>query len=308
MSAPNRTAQGGLAPRAFGGAGSVRREHESGVSLSRPAMDAAAGRRASGRGFTLIEILIAMAILMIGLVGIMAVFPHAMQSATSTVQASYAAAISQSVIDAIHLGLKELRVDKDGVGGFLFLHDGVRDLAADRQGLLRDLDLSNPQAVASVMPRLMTRDYCILLPPPEREQTGLGGGRVPLTFTYPRKSPGDNAALRPTSVVQDDDGDPKWEVTKVYALGDWLAQPNDGVDPEVQRRNEADPYRRYGFSFSIRAAYGPNALAPSPDPAQHQVVPGLYEVIVRVYRNFNPDPKSPYNDPIAEFATYVGGR
>jgi prepilin-type N-terminal cleavage/methylation domain-containing protein len=271
-----------------------------------PAARCSRGRGAAG--FTLIEILIAMAVLMIGLVGIMAVFPHAMRSATSTVETSYAAAISQSVVDAIRLGLKQLRVETDDAQGFLFVHDGTVDLDGDRQALLRELDLGDPQAVQAAMSTLLTRDYCILLPRPDEEQTGLGGGRVPMMFTYPRKSPADNGGRSATAAVTDGNGDRKWEVGKVYQLGAWLAQHAPNTPEEVQLRNEADPYRRYGYAFTIRPAYGPSALAPSPDPNQHQIVPGLYEVVVKVFRNFSPNPQSPYNEPIAEFVTYVGAR
>ncbi|RME76458.1 MAG: prepilin-type N-terminal cleavage/methylation domain-containing protein [Planctomycetota bacterium] len=292
---------------------STRHSPEAGVDGVRRRCVTGGDGRAGGaavRGFTLIEILIAMAVLMIGLVGILAVFPYAMQSATSTVQASYAAAISQSVMDAIRLGLEENRVQTPDVDGFLFLHDGVQDLDADRRGILRDLDLSNPQAVAAALPTLLSRDYFIVLPRPGEQQTGLGGGRSPLMFTYPRIGRGDNAARRPTRVVRDVDGDPKWEVAKVYSLGRWLgaAQGGQNGSPEARERDLADPYRHYSFAFSIRAAYGPNAQQPSPDPNRQGIVPGLYEVVVKVYRNFNPDPENPYNDPIAEFVTFVGAR
>ncbi|GIW73336.1 MAG: hypothetical protein KatS3mg102_2878 [Planctomycetota bacterium] len=142
------------------------------------------------RGFTLIEILIAMVVLMIGLVGIMSVFPAGMRQANDTVEKSYAAAIAQSVVDAIRLGLRQARVATEEVDAFLFVHDGVRDLADDRQGLLRDLDLGNPAAVQAALATLLTRDYCIVLPRPEETQTGPGGGSVPRAFLYPRAQRG----------------------------------------------------------------------------------------------------------------------
>ena len=60
------------------------------------------GARASGRGgFTLIEILIAIVVLVLGIVGIISLFPTAIESGNKTVEDSYAAAITQSVVDAI---------------------------------------------------------------------------------------------------------------------------------------------------------------------------------------------------------------
>src|SRR5437899_3395064 len=104
--------------------------------------------RRDERGFTLIEILIAMVVLMVGLLGILAVFPTAMRSATRAVEDTYCAAISQSVVDAIHMGLRSMhgRFD-DGNAYFIFDHDGVVQLEPDRTGsALTSFDMEKENA------------------------------------------------------------------------------------------------------------------------------------------------------------------
>ena len=59
--------------------------------------------------FTIIEILIAIVVLVLGISGIIALFPTAIDSGNQTVEDSYAAAITQSVMDAISVGVRESR-------------------------------------------------------------------------------------------------------------------------------------------------------------------------------------------------------
>jgi hypothetical protein len=37
-------------------------------------------------------------------------------------------------------------------------------------------------------------------------------------------------------------------------------------------------------------------------------VPGLFEVVVSVYRGFLPNPQSRYNDPLDRYTAYVNAR
>ena len=96
----------------------------------------------------------------------------------------------------------------------------------------------------------------------------------------------------------------KMEVTKTYKLGqDFGNDPN--MSQAARDLEKKDPYPQYSFAFTVRPSKGPVATSPSVTPAAQQVVPGLYEVVVMVYRNFQPTPKSKFNDPIREFVTYV---
>src|SRR5271167_3063026 len=57
--------------------------------------------------FTILEILIAIVILVLGISGIVALFPSAIQSGNKTIEDSYSAAITQSVIDAVSVGMRK---------------------------------------------------------------------------------------------------------------------------------------------------------------------------------------------------------
>jgi prepilin-type N-terminal cleavage/methylation domain-containing protein len=111
------------------------------------------------RGFTILEILIAIVILVLGISGIVALFPTAIEAGNKTVEDCYAAAITQSVVDAIAVGIRvsQFRVlDRPVVGRawkyFILNHDGVYDRM-----------VKSPQNFQSD-PNISHSDWCILLP------------------------------------------------------------------------------------------------------------------------------------------------
>jgi prepilin-type N-terminal cleavage/methylation domain-containing protein len=135
------------------------------------------------RGFTIIEILIAIVVLVLGITGIVALFPTAIESGNQTVEDTYAATITQSVVDAISVGLRESRYsyrtqppNADRVWTyFVFNHDGVIDQMV-QQPEVYDLD--------TVDTRIWQRDYCVLLP----QATSPGANfntDTELTFVFP---------------------------------------------------------------------------------------------------------------------------
>ncbi len=133
--------------------------------------------RRRSRGFTILEILISIVILVLGISGIVALFPTAIESGNQTVQDSYAAAITQSVVDAIAVGIRESRYRvSDGQNPprvwsyFIFDHDGVYDPM-----------VPSPQAFAAD-PRISAADWCILLP--QGVDPNVDPGREPW-FVYP---------------------------------------------------------------------------------------------------------------------------
>src|SRR5581483_5339873 len=110
-------------------------------------------------GFTILEILIAIVILVLGISGIVALFPTAIEAGNKTVEDCYAAAITQSVVDAIAVGIRvsQFRVlDRPVVGRawkyFILNHDGVYDRM-----------VKSPQNFQSD-PNIAHSDWCILLP------------------------------------------------------------------------------------------------------------------------------------------------
>ncbi len=127
-----------------------------------------AGRRV---GFTIIEILIAIVVLVLGITGIVALFPTAIDAGNKTVEDTYAATITQSVVDAIAVGLRESRYTwRSGPGGgedrvwtyFVFNHDGVVD---PPPGEPEDFEEGRAStANGTVKDNIWQRDYCVILP------------------------------------------------------------------------------------------------------------------------------------------------
>lgn len=111
------------------------------------------------RGFTIIEILIAIVVLVLGITGIVALFPTAIESGNQTVEDTYAATITQSVVDSISVGIRESRYSYRGPTTnrvwtyFLLNHDGVLDKA-----------VTVPEDYAESTGKIWARDYCVLLP------------------------------------------------------------------------------------------------------------------------------------------------
>jgi len=79
------------------------------------------------------EILIAIVVLVLGITGIVALFPTAIDSGNQTVEDTYASEITLSVVDAVTVGIRESRyVYKASAASrawhyFIFNHDGIRD-------------------------------------------------------------------------------------------------------------------------------------------------------------------------------------
>ena len=101
------------------------------------------------KGFTILEILLAVVILTVGLLGLLAVFPVAMRAGKDAVENTNAVIISQSVEQAIREGLAQHKgQSQDGRWTyFVCNHDGVTD------PLPTKIEQARPDA-----------DYYILLP------------------------------------------------------------------------------------------------------------------------------------------------
>ncbi len=138
-------------------------------------------RAARAAGFTILEILIAIVILVVGITGIVALFPTAIESGNKTVEDSYAAAITQSVIDAISVGLRESKYSYAGTDGrlyyyFILDHDGVMDEPVNTPNVYT-------ASGGSVAPlELSKKDYAVLLPKGPADNTD--PAKEPI-FTYP---------------------------------------------------------------------------------------------------------------------------
>ncbi|MBI4577291.1 MAG: prepilin-type N-terminal cleavage/methylation domain-containing protein [Planctomycetes bacterium] len=130
--------------------------------------------RSRQAGFTIIEILIAVVVLSIGLVGILAVFPTAIKTGAKTTEDSYAGIIAQSVMAAVQVGVRENRGRLGGAGTpefFVLQHEGVgqyiqvptgESLAT---GTIQTHTIANKTALSSSGLNDFRKSCIIVLPP-----------------------------------------------------------------------------------------------------------------------------------------------
>lgn len=258
----------------------------------------------SGRagGFTILEIMIATAILTLGLVGILSFFPVAIHTSKEIVETSTAAVIAESVADAIRQGMRNNQriVTRGGATHtyFIFDHDGVKDPIPGRR------EQENPRA-----------DYYVLLP---RFKSGREGrfasreiaDRVGKTFVYPETDGGANGGG--DAFAADDDGDDRVvrladgstgediRVERTYQVGSFLP-PEDAssTDETVLEDQKIEPLRQYSFAFAIRGSLQDMNLSPNDSVFE----PGnrLYSVKVMVFRGFIPPESEAVESPDPEF-------
>ena len=256
------------------------------------------------RGFTILEIMIATAILTLGLVGILALFPVAIYTGKQIVEKSTSVVAAESVAEAIRQGLRNNLRYKTGTAGqsqvtfayFILKHDGVSDEIPTRQ------EMEKPD-----------KDYFILLPrfPAGKDGTFLNRDQaqaVAKTFVYPETDPNPNG--NGNAFQADDDGDdyiqdlPGGEkqksirVEKTYSFGNFLPS-TDAVGEGVLDDQKIDALKQYSYAFSIQnSRYDANL---SPNEAVFQPANRLYRVRVMIFRGFiPPQPDAKPAEPIFE--------
>ncbi|MDE0959462.1 MAG: prepilin-type N-terminal cleavage/methylation domain-containing protein [Planctomycetota bacterium] len=268
------------------------------------------------KGFTILEILLAVVILTVGLLGLLAVFPVAMRSGKQAVETTNAVIITHSVEQAIREGLRERkRQSPDGKWTyFIFSHDGVVD-----------------PLPTSIKDARTDGDYYILLPSPDPDRKSalnradfyergqififpesdgttwevedVGGFRTVEDETSDKRA---NGRGNPTNA--DDDGDDRkvtnrfeeyetYDVRRVYRLSNNFFDAEWAENYDV---SDDDPISQYSFAFSIRPARQDGSLDFN-YPTDSRIIPAgdLYEVDILVFRAFREGTTSADN-PIYE--------
>ncbi len=237
---------------------------------------------AAPSGFTIMEIMIATAILTLGLVGILALFPVAIDSGKKVMERSTAVTIAKSVAEQIRAGIRnQKRIVTRGdtpYTYFLFQHDGVKDRI--------------PANVESERPN---HDYYILLPRfrPNRSFDGAqiqknreAAVRDSYEFVYPEDDDNPNGGNNPAAADNDGDDHPDGNqilVKKVYEVGTTLPRAEDSGE-NVLEDQRFETLKQYSFAFSIRASkFDSNQ---SINPGRFEPGNELYHVRVMVFRQF----------------------
>jgi type II secretory pathway pseudopilin PulG len=246
-------------------------------------------RAAALAGFTILEILIASAIMAIGLVMILGLFPYGIKVGRQVVEDAQAVNIARSVAEALRAGMRNhsRSEDRDGssVTYFLFQHDGVRDRA--------------PPESARESP---AHDYYILLPRHRNDRTFDAGTeaeartravRESKTFLYPEDDDNDpNGGGDPFKA--DDDGDDHVDrlgnrgvlVSKVYHMGEIFPKETD-EGPQVLDDQKIEVLKQYSFAFTIRPSFFDANLNQDQDSNSFKPGNELYHVRVMVFRAFD---------------------
>lgn len=267
--------------------------------MSRREMTHAASRAVASAsrpdsGFTILEIMIATAILTLGLIGILALFPVAIHSGKQIVEKSTAVVVGESVAEAVREGIhNNLRYsDRTGDVYFIFKHDGVTDPIPTTR--------SKENA---------RHDYYILLPTIDSRRTFSGRTarlkalEVGKTFLYPEDDTPPNAGGRSQRADNDaNDGRPMKvgrgqvfrdvRVRKVYQMGTTFPTARES-GPDVLDDQKIDALKQYSFAFSVSLSAFDANVSPAPD--QFKPAGRLYHVHVMVFRGFFPP--APDADP-----------
>jgi len=293
------------------------------------------------RGFTLIEVLIAIAILALGIGGIVALFPSTIQTASRAIDDSYVSSIGDSVVAALASTRREHQIfsalsttppaQPPATKYLIFDHDGVLDqLVAPTPGFGAGQPSGSTYYAAN-----FDKDYVILLPRAAAPGNTVTGNEPMLLYpscpaslglpgTPSNRSPAaiaagiaDEYGTKPTA-----DGQVTLWVRRTYPCGRYRAGAlmppgfatgdvrqeflSAGAGPIGPNRYLLDNYPRYSFAFALRRV-------PFHSPAYSSE---LYELHVMVYTNFDgsiatlgsilggqPIPKS--NVPVHEFMTQI---
>jgi type II secretory pathway pseudopilin PulG len=262
--------------------------------------------RLGGRcGFTILEIMIATAILTLGLVSVLALFPAAIHTGKQVMDLSSSVVVAESVAEAIRESLRnQIRSIERSNGTnryFVFSHDGVLDVPPN------DRKQERPN-----------KDYFILLPrfPAGRGFSGRNdkgrrsqafkAGKV---FVYPETDPNMNGGQGDARLADNDGDDYRGQfsngrlyndihISKTYKLGQTLPGLDD-VGVKVLEDQQIETLKQYSFAFAVRVSFKDSNGSLNDSqfaPSNH-----LYNFHVLIFRNFLPPaPDERHQEPVFE--------
>ncbi len=271
-------------------------------------------------GFTLVEILLAVAILVIGLLGILALFPVAIYSSKKSIEETTASLLAQSVEQSIREGLQHRKgQSKDGRWTFfVFQGDGVEDRIPPR---IQNASPSDDYYI--LLPEILTDDVktavdrtrayeqgkIFVYPETDGkqwEQTFVDGAQISVQDNTSKAPPNGGGSPEKADDDGDDIPDPNQLLfLKTYQYGSTLV-PEDstilehGANVPIEERDAIETAQNYSYAFSIRRAFNdaslgrhfPISLPVAPDKVDldRQIIPAneLFEVTIWVFRSFRP--------------------
>lgn len=273
-----------------------------GTRRSTPAAPAVTPLARRRRGFTLIEILIALVIVSIGLIGILALLTSSLRAAGEIVEDSIASTVARSVYESLREGTRKRGfIVRDGtnyVRGFVFIHEGIKDSGGETAPPTVPTKLDDTTQLGV----LRASDFAVFLPP--EPTTGLDK-----IFVYPRP---DGAATENAANTDDSNSTDTnihgqvlpLKIKRTYQLKEHPDKPAPN-----------DVLEQYSFAFAIQRALSPRltdagtgapigwGTGPTLDtsifpPKNESRQDGLYQVEVMVFRNFEATPQARTHEPV----------
>lgn len=297
------------------------------------------------QGFTLIEILIAVVVLSIGLVGILAVFPTAIKKGAETAEDTYAGIIAQSLIDAVRVGVRENRgVDTGGRQYFILQHDGVlfdetvapdgRALTINDKTALTDAEWAYNGVIA--LPTSATANNTNVNNEPiyvYPNTKGYGATSSEAQFEELRKrieqglqlTVKDNAGIKDYRSGRDPNDYTKGDfrvmgrndvykdhIVGTYPLGGDIRRLQKRVQAEVDKGTAKKQEKKVlddpypVYSFTLKIRRArTDSNSDGAITNTDEFSDKLFEVTVMIFKNFNAFPKNMRNDPIKELSTLI---
>lgn len=268
-------------------------------------------RHLQEKGFTILEILLAVVILTVGLLGLLAVFPVAMRSGKIAVETTNAVIIAQSVEQAIREGLSEHKAQSpDGRWTyFIFNHDGVTDVLPSKIEQARpDADyyillptFSDPDRKSSmsrlefhergktfVFPETDGLSWIVVDSGMEREVFDESSSNAPNGRGNPLQADDDNDDFK--QEIWSADGEDllssydTYDVRRVYRLSNRFFDSEMAEDFNII---DDDPISQYSFAFTIRPARQDGSLdLKYPDDPNFAPAGDLFEIDILIFRSF----------------------
>lgn len=220
------------------------------------------------RGITLIEILLALIVMVLGVVGILALFPPALQQAAESMEDTQSAILGESVAHALVSALRNAEFD--------------RTTLRYRAVLTHDLYSTDPSASGNGE----KGRYEFILPEGEKVP-----GAVPAWWHYPSaaKPPGNDPGAKIDLASWDSEAD-----NRVFKLGGdgWMKSTTD----TTKKNDPTDAWTQFGFSLNVQKVAtleylnGKDKPALPGAPAQRYLpeeidrMQKLYEFKIIVYR------------------------
>ena len=229
--------------------------------------------RSRSRGMTLIEILIALIVMVLGVLGILALFPPALQSGTESMEATNAAILAESVAHGLMSAFSTVEEDKTTAPGSqlklraTLTHDAKSGTTGNR--------------------------YVFILPPlPTNPLTNLDWFHYP-SSANPSGQGGNPPPGDPGSKMTGGNWDPETD-DRLFQLGGDKSLL-DTVNDVHLVNDPTDPLTQFAFSFDVRKVdsmwyqrRNPGAIDPYRNapiqPQEYEAMMKLYEVRIHILR------------------------